>query len=199
MTVVGSLASTQEAGHTRQNNFNPHRQPIMKFKTLFILIFAMLMMIPAVAQTYDSAANEAEGASYIRYTGSAAITTTESTYTQAMAIGDANQSIGVVKLRLPDVSGTEDVNVFVEFSNDLQNWTSISTAVYDALSTTAIYDSLDTVGGAALLEYKGSTWMRLHFDGQTGNPTNTLYWDVFLPKNTAAPLSGAANTVNRRS
>lgn len=171
----------------------------MKKSIFSFLILMFALALPVLSQTYDSPVTEVEGASYIRYTGAAAITTTESTYTQAMHIGDANQGIGTVTLSLPDVTGTEDVNVFVEFSQDLLTWTSISAAVKDQLSTTAAFDSVHVVAGTTLIEFKGSVWMRLHFDGQTGNPTNTLTWSVFLPKNSGAPSQGLANAVNRRS
>lgn len=155
----------------------------------------------ASAQTYNTPVTTVEGATYVRYTGSVDMTTdsTGSHYTQAMSIADANSGSGAVQLRLPNVTGTEDVNVFVEFSYDLLNWSAISTAVTDGLSTTVVYDSLHSVGGADLFEFESSVWMRLHFDGQSGNPSNTLYWNVYLPKNTGAPTSGVGSAVNRRS
>jgi len=167
----------------------------------FLMIFAVIaaFAIPLQAQTYDSAVTVVEGSTFIRYTGSAEVTTTESTYTQAMFLADASANYAFIAASLPDVTGTEDVNVLVEFSNDLLNWTAGGTTVIDQLTTTARYDTLNSVAGTEFTYWKGSVWFRLVFDGQTGNPTNTASWNVILPKNAGAPLKGAANAVNRRT
>ena len=170
------------------------------FLNLCLIIFAALtVFVPAQAQTYDAAVNVVEGSTYIRYTGAVSVDTTASTYTQAMLLADANQGLSFIRASMPDVAGTEDVNVLIEFSNDLLNWTAGATTVIDQLSTTAVFDSLSTINSAEFLHWKGSVWFRLVFDGQTGNPSNTVTFDAVLPKNSGAPAVKVGNAVNRRS
>src|SRR5690606_16601407 len=108
-------------------------------------------------------------------------------YTQAFYIGDANQNTASVSLVCSDVTGTEDVDVFLELSQDRLNWITISTALKDQLQTTLVYDTLNIIGGVNLQQYKNSVWARLKFDGQANNPSTTVSWSAFLPKNTGAP------------
>ncbi len=172
------------------------------FTTFLMLVCAMLSFTVANAQTYDVATSETEGTTYVRYTGDVDMTadgdSIASHYTQALYIGDSNQGTAVLQLDIPDSTGTEDINVFVEFSQDRLSWTSISTAVIDAATNGTTYDTLSTVGGTALIEYSGSTWMRLHYDGQTGNPELVLNWSAYLPKSTGAPPRGVPNVADRR-
>lgn len=170
------------------------------FNFLALLLLA-LVFAPVEAQTYNIATSVKEGATYARYTGSIDMATVTgdsiaSHYTQPFFIGNSNQGIGIVTVTVPNVAGTEDINLFVEYSNDLTNWKSISTAVKDNLLAGVTYDTLSTVASISLIEFKSSIWARLHFDGQTGNPRNTLTWEAYLPKNTGAPNVNATFVQN---
>ena len=170
------------------------------FLNLCLIIFAALTaLVPAQAQTYDAAVNVVEGSTYIRYTGAISVDTTASTYTQAMLLAEANQGLSFIRASMPDVTGSEDVNVLIEFSNNLSDWTAGATTVIDALDATAVFDSLNFINSTEFLHWKGSIWFRLVFDGQTGNPSNTVTFDAVLPKNTGAPKLGPGKVSNRRS
>ena len=168
-------------------------------KSLKFISFLILMLAFAVpgaqAQTYNSTVNVKEGYTYARYTGSIDMTSgadsTGSIYTQGFFIGNSNQGDGIVSVTIGDSTGTEDVNLFVQYSNDLTNWKNISTAVSDAMGAGVTYDTLNVVGGTTLIEFKSSIWARLHFDGQSGNPSGVLTYEVFMPKNTGAPPSNS--------
>lgn len=151
-----------------------------------------------MAQTYNIPVSEKEGYTFARFTGTIdmAEEPEDSHYTQAFYIGNSNQGLGVVSVSVPDSAGTEDIDLYVEYSNDLVNWTSIQTAVAEQLTAGVTYDTLSTVGGTALLEHKSSIWARLHFDGQSGNPENVLTWEAYMPKNAGAPPATATFVAN---
>ncbi|MEP0004576.1 MAG: hypothetical protein ABJ387_03520 [Balneola sp.] len=169
----------------------------------FIMLVIAFLASPLFAQTYNTPVSSSEGASYVRYSGTVDMTadgdSIASHYSQAVYIGDSNQSIGVIQFAVPDVTGTEDINVFIEVSDNRKDWISISTAVKDQLTAGTTLDSLHVVGGVTLLEFKGSVWLRIHIDGQTSNPSNTITWDVYLPKNSGAPPQSVATVENRRT
>ncbi len=173
------------------------------FNPLLIFLALALAVIQPVAQaqTYNITTSVKEGFTYARYTGTIDMDTEDgdsiaSHYTQPFFIGNSNQGIGIVTVTVPDSTGTEDINLFVEYSNDLTNWKSISTAVKDQMTAGVTYDTLSTVGGTALIEFKSSIWARLHFDGQASNPGNILTWEAYMPKNTGAPTSNSTFVQN---
>lgn len=171
-------------------------------KLIITLLFMVLGFGLFVAgDTYDYKTNIDEGRTYVRYLGQIDMSndTTGNHYTQALFIGDANQATGMLQAVCSNVPGTENVNVFLQLSNDRLNWIEIPTAIRTGLSTTVIYDTLNIINGVNRVEYKNSVWMRLKFDGQTGNPSTTITWSAYLPKNPGAPPTGVAAVNNRRS
>lgn len=120
-------------------------------------------------------------------------------YTQVLYVGDANQGVSGLSVELGDSTGTEDLNVLVEFSHDRLNWNSISTAAIDAAAAGYNVGTIHDIGGSNLVEFDGALYMRLHFDGQTGNPAATVDWNLYLPKNTGAPLRGIGFVENRKT
>lgn len=168
-----------------------------------LLLFALLCVFPLFAgaqDTYDYSVSIDEGLSFVRYTGSLNVfpDTTGNHYTQAMFIGDLNQNTGMFQGICSNVPGTESVNVLLQVSNDRLNWVEIASPLRSALATTAVYDTVNVIQGVNRIEYRNSVWMRLKFDGQTGNPRTTISWSVYLPKNTAAPPRGVGAVANKR-
>lgn len=126
-----------------------------------------------------------EGFDYVRYYGTVDMSddTTGSHYTQAFLIGNANAVDGMLQAACSE-AGTEDVNVFVEYSHDRTTWTAGTTdGDLDALGTTTVNDTLGIAAGVDQILYHNLIWARLHFDGQTGNGDTTVTWSVSLRKN----------------
>lgn len=170
----------------------------MKCKAFLLMLLALAGPATAVlAQTFDTPATPDEGHTYIHYFGTVDMSpdSLDSYHTQALLVGNANQGAAILQGIAADSTGTEDINIFAEFSQDLKSWHQLTPAVVDSQSITVTYTSLHTAAGDTL---DGSLWLRLHFDGQTGNSPTTVRWDVFLPKNTGAPELGAAVIRDRR-
>lgn len=150
--------------------------------------------------TYNQTVNISEGETTVSYYGTVDMSadTTGTWYTQDMYIGDMNESAAYIRAVASDVTGTEDVNVTVEFSNDRLTWDTVGDVI-DNLNTSVVYDTLSTVAGTALAQYKANRWMRIKFVGQTGNPSTTLTWYAFLQKNAGASDSRVGRVANRRT
>ena len=165
----------------------------------FAFIMAFIMPLQLQAQTYDAPVNVTEGSTYVRYMANVKITAETATYTQAMLLAEANRDTAFIRAYFANLEGSEDVDVTIEFSNDLKKWTAGSATLITALGSSAVYDTLNVVEGAEYAQYHGSVWFRLVFSGQTSNPTNIATFDLFLPKNYGAPPLGAGQVANRRS
>ena len=105
-----------------------------------------------------------------------------------MRISDLNSGHCYIGAICSDVTGTEDVNVLVEYSFDRTN--ALATALnsgaiddMDALGTTMKIDTVDVIGGANCGYYKAALWMRLKFDEQTNNPATVISWWLTFKKN----------------
>jgi len=171
-------------------------------KSLFS-IFAILLLgfsFMAMGDTYNYTTSADEGATYVRYLGQVSLASDSvgNHYTEAFYIGDSNQNTAYTSLVCSNVAGTEDVNVYLECSQDRLNWVTISGVLKDQLTTTQVYDTLNVIMGVNRLEYKSSVWARLKFDGQTNNPSTTVTWSAYLPKNTGAPSKNVAQVLPKR-
>ena len=174
-------------------------------KRLIFLAIALLMVSQLWAgDVYDETVKRRETKTRVIYYGTvtfAAADLTDSHWTQFFQIDDCNASgkaglyptIGAV---CSNVAGTEDVNVIAHYSMNMD--TSIvsslnSGVVIDQVVTTMLIDTLNYYAGAADAYFQGARWMRLVFDGQTGNPATTVSWWVSLAKND--PNAGAEKQV----
>lgn len=171
------------------------------FRILLFTILLTLFATVAMGQTYDTPTSASEGSTYVLYSGEVDMTAgaEDSYYTQALYIGDSNQSIGGLMVEVGDSTGTEDINIFVEYSQDLLTWNPISTAAKDLQGAGTDFYTINDIGGSTLDEFTSAVYVRLHFDGQTGNPALVVDWSLYLPKNTGAPLRGIAAARDRRT
>lgn len=174
-----------------------------------ILLFALLLLaLPALIfgqDTYDYTVNFEPGIDYIRYYGTVDMSSdaTGNHYTQAFLIGNANAVDGGVKVICSDVTGVEDVNGFIEYSDDLKNWKVGATDTnLDSISIVLKATLIGKVGANDETLFHTSKWARLKLDGQTGNPGTTVTWSVFVSKNDFAHNNGrmipAATTANKK-
>ncbi len=173
------------------------------YALLLMLIISLFVNVQAFSQTYDTPVNASEGATYVKYSGTVDMTadgdSIASHYSQALYIGDSNQSVALIQFSVPDVTGTEDLNVFAEFSQNRKDWSSVSAAIHDQLTAGVTYDTLHIINTTSIIELQGSVYLRIHVDGQTGNPSNTITWDAYLKKNQGAPARTVATVLNRRT
>ena len=97
-------------------------------------------------------------------------------YTQAMLVAPVTYSDGLARFVCSEV-GTEDVNVFIEYSYDnVTYYAGITPADLDAVGATAVIDTIGTEEGAAQIKHRTAVWMRFKFVvGQAMNAT-TLTW-----------------------
>lgn len=154
----------------------------------FWMILAALLLVcaPVLADTTAvSFMTEATTKGQIIYYGSFEVvdSTANSTYyTQAMWVGGCNEN-NAYGYFVCSEAGTEDINVFVEYSRDLITWDAGTTnSALDAVGTTGKFDTLNIVAGAKDLEYWVLPWMRLKLVvGQNMN-TPIFYWTVTLTK-----------------
>lgn len=130
---------------------------------------------------------------------------TGSHYTPKIYIGDANAIDPVdtsflksafIWMDITEV-GTEDVDVFVDYSYDGTTWYELgSTAIKTAQGTTAAYDTLNVIEGVRQLGYNFANYLRVEFDGQTMNSGAIITWSVALPKE---PGSGSGTRALSRA
>jgi len=173
----------------------------MKTRTFNIAAVVLLALIVGIAFNAFSAANgttynartyimERDApTTFLCYYGMTATTTAADCvgthYTQAMFIGDVNDSPCMWRMvAYNSATGTEDIDVFVEYSFNLADWFlgSVSSGkIKDALSTTQAADTLNILVGVEDGMYNVAPWMRLKCVGQTGNPIGTYvsYWLSF--------------------
>lgn len=169
------------------------------FVIAFVLLFGMQNTFAAANGTVRNKATYhdegAPGSEWVHYYGSATTVATDSIgthYTKAMWIADYTAYNAYFYMVMSnDPGGTEDCNVYVEYSFDRTTWFAGSAAsgkIKDALSTTAVSDTLNIVDGVNDTNYKMGLWCRLKFDYQAGNPIGTtLTWHLIFRKNPDSP------------
>lgn len=172
------------------------------YRTFFAFTFlavGLRAFAPPLADVANVAVSETEYESGVVYYGSvpfAAGNLEDSHRTQGMFIGNSNQAATYAYFSCTNVTGTEDINVLLECSNDADTWyTNASWVVRDALSTTAVVDTLSTVVGVGS-PMPAFPWMRLVFDGQGSNVATTCSWSSYMKKNGGAPANGTARSID---
>ena len=157
-------------------------------KALFFSAILFCFVNVQAADTSNVAVNFTETEYSIMYYGPAVMASdggTDNCTTQWMLVDfiDFATNLGTIQLWCSDSTGTEDVNVYVQFSNSdsANRFFSLATDPdLDALSTSVVWD---TVGIALGKRCYGTKYMRLKFDGQTGNPNGTaIHWYIFFLK-----------------
>jgi hypothetical protein len=137
-----------------------------KLKYLFISLL-LIVSISFAGTTYDQTVSANDTRPGILYyygtvtfsdSGSGAIY-----YTQCMYIGSVKGAYGYIHAACSE-AGVEDVNVFIEYSNDRTTWVLGTTDPgLDALGTTQKEDTVGIVSGSAEIKYKTYNWMRYKF------------------------------------
>lgn len=185
-----------------KNHINHEEAKMTTFKRMAQLLAAILLLlaVPAQAQTYHTNGTcDASTAQLVCY-GSISMGTdsTASHFTPKIYIGDANAIDPADTLFTKsafiwmDVSevGTEDVDVFVDYSYDGNTWYELGgTAIKAQQGTTAAYDTLNVINGSRQLAYNFASYLRVEFDGQTMNSGSVITWAVSLPKEQGAGSS----------
>jgi len=164
---------------------------------LCLVIVSVSVQAAAIDSTFNVASHPDEGATYVRYAGTVDMSADSvgTYFTQALFIGDANQGTAVLRAVCSNVTGTEDVTVYAQFSMDRKNWDDAG-AIKTSLGTSFAYT--DSVGKAQSTWYKGDLWVRFRIVGNTGNAPTTVSWDLFVPKTTGAPPRGDGITKNSK-
>ena len=174
----------------------------MRFKIVLVtLISILLISFPLMAGShYDETVDKNDVVGKVNYSGTVTFADSASGaayYTQAMAIGGMTDAYGYAYFICSE-AGTEDVNVFVEYSNDKLTWVAGTTdSDLDAVGTTAVEDTIGIVQGAMSYKYKSWLYMRLKFvAGQAINST-TVTWTIGFNKNSGVDRTNLARVSNR--
>lgn len=142
-------------------------------KTFKILINAVIMLMLifslsfAVETNYNSTITPTESPGAVTYSFSTTFSDSGSGdiyYTQGFWIKDLTEANGYINAICSEV-GTEDVNIFVEYSNTFTGTYVAGTTDtdLDAVGTTAKQDTIGIVAGAAEIKYKAYKYARLKF------------------------------------
>jgi len=146
-----------------------------------------------------------ESSSFVCYADSAQYTTSTETdllYTAAFWLGDVDlASIQLVQW-MSQVTGTEDVDTYIQLSNhpgtiyNGQSYvpdSSFSTGV-KLIDLQSVAVKKDTFNIATQTGYDRALWGRLYHSGQTGNPVNSIvWWSLFCRKVSGAPEKSAGS------
>ena len=151
-----------------------------------LLLFVAMLSPCWAGDTYNQTVSFKIGESYVMYYGTVDMTddTVGNFYTQACFLHELNHNNAFIYAVCSE-AGTEDVNVTAEYSMDRTTWLA-GTAIdgLDQLGTTSLVDTINVVTGAQQNAYYVGRWIRLKFDGQTGNGDTTVSWWMVFRKNT---------------
>lgn len=160
--------------------------------SLFMLVLLLCSWQAKAADIYDENVKVLETKSSIIYYGSTYYAAARGTgdsltnhFTQFFEIIDCNDNPAYLYAYCTDVAGTEDVNVLAYYSMDCDSHivSSLNSGVIlDQLTTTPAGDTINVFGAAYDEMFGGSRWMRLCFDGQTGNTNCYVYWWAVFTK-----------------
>lgn len=179
----------------------------MKLKIFLLSAFLIMAQLCFAGDIENGSVSWTEGGSFIAYSDTAQFTTnceTDNLYTSSMWIANLVQDSTSAKTagltlwaRCGDMTGTEDVNVTVEFCyekipNDSAFVAAGGGGSLDQVQTTA-------KNTYAYPPYPGALWARVKNDGQTGNPTNTwIRWGLYgkkIPGSLSDKTAGAKEYV----
>jgi hypothetical protein len=154
------------------------------FKLKNILVFFMVILFGfgvgfAVETNYNQTVSPSFQPGKIIYQGTVTFTDSgngDIYYTQAMLVAPVTYSDALARFACSEV-GTEDVNVFIEYSFDNVTYFAGTTpANLDAVGVTAVIDTIGTEAGVGQIKHRVAVWMRFKFVvGQAMNAT-TLTW-----------------------
>jgi hypothetical protein len=169
------------------------------FKKIFLFI-ALLSFLFAGTQYNATVYIKDEIKGVLQYYGTITFddsTTAGNWYTQAFRIAGCGAEYGWIDVDVSEV-GTEDINVFLEVSNNLIDWTALTTDKdVDACGTTAKRDTVgisENVSQLALT--KSHIWMRIHaVPGQTCGGSGYAVLTYYITFNVPATLIPFNNTL----
>lgn len=159
-------------------------------KHLMVLVIALLFVFTSAfaADTTNTVASKYEDDFAVLYYGVANVGVaggTDKTSTQWMRIDfvDIGNNPGTIQVWCTDITGTEDLNGYIQFSNSTTAATFKELATDTGLDAIAITVKWDTVGVAMGIKTFGARYMRLLFDGQTSSPHDVdINWYVYFNK-----------------
>lgn len=161
----------------------------MKRAYFFIsILFAILMIFPAMQAQVDfnEPVSWIEGETWILYYGTFDTVGTTIYYSKALDIGEANDVPGSLRAWAVDETGTEDVNVWAMYTNDLDS-TRLTVSTTDLLDQVTAVAKVDSLGDSDHYFYQ-HRWLVVKAVGQSGNPAaSDLNWFVFVKKRAGAP------------
>lgn len=174
---------------------------MFKVKNLFLSIFLLMVTTAfAVETTYNQtvAPSSPWGASV--YSGTVTFTNHGSGdiyYTQSMLIGTVNKAkYGWFYVICSEV-GTEDVNVFFEYSFDNVTWVAGSTdSNLDAVGTTAVTDTVGVVLGTACQKYQSYCYMRIKYVTGQAIDATVVTWKLGFSKPDALYMKKVTSVVS---
>lgn len=173
-------------------------------KKILVVLMLVLSSQLFAADTTNCVVNKVETDYFLMYYGPARMGVaggTDNSTTQWMDISmlDFTNFIGGLQVWCTDITGTEDINGYIQFSNSTTGTTFKELATdagLDAISTTVLFD---TVGVATGKKCFGAKYMRLKFDGQTSSPHQVyVNWYILCPKPDYAKfksVGGVGNTL----
>ena len=168
---------------------------------VMILIVAMFSLVQS-ATSYDETVTKYDVPGVLVYKGTITISDSaanDTYYTQAFMIGGVSSAYGYGYFYCAE-AGTEDVNVFIEYSNDLITWTAGTTdSDLDAVGTTVVGDTLGIAQGSDYYLYRTKIYARLKVVvGQNMNST-TFYYDMGWKKPAGSERANLGATANRKT
>ena len=161
------------------------RNKLFAFLLVLALCFPLFGAANGTNYNCTTAVKTAPG--YVQYYGNFTTAATDCVgtfYTKSMHVGSLTNYGNAYSYLVcsNDAGGTEDVNVYVEYSFDKKTWAlgSLGSGVIkDQLSTTAVIDTINVQNAVHDPYYAIFPYMRLKFIGQTGNPIGTtITWKV---------------------
>lgn len=165
-----------------------------------ILVALALAVQLLAGTTYDHTVKKDEGAFFLRYYGDVDMSSdaTGTHFTQAFLIGNANLVDGKIYI-VASEAGTEDVDVFLEYSDDRKNWSAGTTdSDLNAVGTTAVVDTIGMAAGVDQWLFHNSKWARFKMVGQAGNGQTTVSWSVTLHKHPDVYKMGVGDVGDKR-
>jgi len=158
---------------------------IFLFAMVLVMLFAFIIPVYA-GDTYEQTVRRRVFSTGVLFYGTVDMTADSvgSWYTNSMFIGNCNTNNAMIWAICSNVTGTEDVNVFAQYSQEYDGtWVladSASGKIIDALGTTTKRDTINVIDGVNDSTYPAARWLSLKFIGQTSNPLTTVSWYVFL-------------------
>lgn len=155
------------------------------FKYLIPLLIVLLVPLVFSASYYNETVSKLDVPGKVVYYGTTTFADSASGtiyYTQAFFIAPYTAAYAYGYFVCSE-AGTEDVNVFLEYSNDRTTWYAGTTnSALDAVGTTAKMDTLNIIAGAEDEPYRTFVWARLKFVAGGAINSTTISWSVGFDK-----------------